>query len=286
MISLVPRNLNELSQMLSEAPEHTKVLAGGTDLVIQMMEGKCRADALLYIGRVPELHEIAVNSRSALIGSAVTMAELAACRSFPPCMRALQEAAGDVGSPQVRNRATIGGNIANAAPAGDMAGVLCLLDAQVVIYQADGSVTRMPVRDFILGPGRTAIGPGQIIYGFEIPLSRTVTHFRKLGSRKKVTISRINLQMGLAADDGGVITSCDIWASAIAPKPVHFPETSQRLIGYNVNDPQLASVISEDVSAFILSQGRSSGAYKSKAVKGVTEDVVNMFRSTSIQSVT
>ena len=281
MISLIPHSLNDLVDMLATAPPDTKIIAGGTDLIIQLNQRQISPKALLFIGRIPELHEITVTESSIFIGSSVTMTEIAELQPTHPCIKALQEAAGDLGSKQVRNRATIGGNIANAAPASDLFGVLCLLGAKALVYQTGDIITQYPVFDIIKSAGKTILKPGQILYGFTIPIRNRTTHFRKLGSRKKVTIAKINLQIGMALDEQSIIRSCEIWASAIAPKPVCFSETSQRLIGRNINEGDLASMISKDVSMHILKQGRASGDYKSKAIQGIAEDVITMFKKTS-----
>ena len=281
MISFTPRSLRELRRMLAEAPDDTSIIAGGTDLIIQMNQNQVSPEALLYIGHVPELHEITVTETSVFIGSAVTMTEIAEIGPVPPCVEALVEAAGEVGSPQIRNRATIGGNIANAAPAGDLFGVLCLLGAKALIYQADGSITDYPIFDIVEAPGKTILKPSQILYGFTIPIRDCQAHYKKLGSRKKVTITRMNLQAAMRLDKGMTIRGCEIWVSAISPKPVCFSETAQKLVGRSINEYGLASIISKDISAYILKQKRASGSYKSKAIQGVAEDVITMFRSTS-----
>ena len=254
MISFTPRSLSELRRMLAEAPDDTSIIAGGTDLIIQMNQNEVSPEALLYIGHVPELHEITVTETSVFIGSAVTMTEIAAIGPVPPCVEALVEAAGEVGSPQIRNRATIGGNIANAAPAGDLFGILCLLGAKALVYQADGSIIDYPIFDIVEAPGKTIL---------------------------KLLQTRMNLQAAMRLDKGMTIRGCEIWVSAISPKPVCFSETAQKLVGRSINEYGLASIISKDISAYILKQKRASGSYKSKAIQGVAEDVITMFRSTS-----
>lgn len=279
MISLVPHDLNELADMLASAPARTKVIAGGTDLVIQMRQDAQQPNALLFIGEVPELRQIKAGKDRVLIGSAVTMTQIAQATLFSECLQALQEAAGGVGSLQIRNRATIGGNIAGAAPAGDLHGVLCLLGASVIVFDQHQQMSSIPVYDFVTGPGTVRLDTGQIIYGFEIPVKERITHFKKLGYRRKVTIAKINIGMGMKIDQSGLIEEAEVWASAIAPRPVCMGEAARRLVGRHICEAHLADDVSGPVADIILDQNRPSGAYKSRAVRGLAEDVIRMFKA-------
>lgn len=278
MNSIVPHNLNELANTLASLSITTKILAGGTDLIIQINCAEIGPATLLFIGEIPELRMIDVTADSVFVGSAATMTEISESTAFPPCMAALQEAAGSVGSLQVRNRATIGGNVANASPAGDLYGVLCLLNAAVMLFNKDGSLSEMKAVEFVKGPGQINLLSDQIIYGFRIPVRDHITHFKKLGSRSKVTIARIDFEMGMKINESGIIEDAEIWTSSAFPKPVCFPETAHKIQGRHINESILPMIISNDISGAILSQNRSSGAYKSYAIKGLVEDVLWMFK--------
>ena len=129
MKSLIPHSMEELAAVLCQMEAGDKFLAGGTDYVIQARRGKFDPNRLVYLGDVPELREITLTGEELRIGAMATMVEITAVTQELPEFRAIADAASDVGSPQVRNKATMAGNLCNASPAGDMLPVSWLFDA-------------------------------------------------------------------------------------------------------------------------------------------------------------
>jgi CO/xanthine dehydrogenase FAD-binding subunit len=153
---LAPRSLDEALVLRRTHPEAVPV-AGGTDLMVAVGAGALRPAALLDLSRVRELRELAGADGRVAVGSAVTFARLA--REWPA---PLGEAAATVASVQVRNRATLGGNVCTASPAGDGLTVLAALDADVVAASGDGE-RRLPWDAFVTGPKRTALRPDELV---------------------------------------------------------------------------------------------------------------------------
>jgi CO/xanthine dehydrogenase FAD-binding subunit len=188
---LVPSTLDDAVAALRDHPD-ALVLAGGTDLMVEINERirRLRGDeTVVAVGRLGELRTWSHDPATATVrlGAGVTYAELAR----PPLaglLPALAEAARTVGSPQIRNAATIGGNLATCSPAGDGLPVLTALDATVELRGPDGTRT-MPVRDFMTGVKRTALGPGELITAVTVPLLDGWQGYAKVGVRNAMVIA-------------------------------------------------------------------------------------------------
>jgi CO/xanthine dehydrogenase FAD-binding subunit len=179
---LAPRSLEEALAIRRTHPEAVPV-AGGTDLMVAVNAGSARPEALLDLSRVPELREVAGEDGSVAVGAAVTFARLA--RDWPA---PLGEAAATVASVQIRNRATLGGNVCTASPAGDGLAVLAALDADVVAASADGE-RRVAWDAFVTGPKRTALRPDELVtaVGWRVPAGPGC--FVKVGPRGAMVIA-------------------------------------------------------------------------------------------------
>ena len=193
---LAPTTLDEALVALAEHPDAT-LLAGGTDAMVDINEGRTRpGPTVVALNRVAELRSWrhvpgeAGNPATVRVGGAVTWTELAAepLASWAP---ALAEAARTVGSPQIRNAGTLGGNLATCSPAGDGLTVLSALDATVELAGPHGGRT-MPVADFMTGVKRTAIRPGEVIAGVEMPVVDGWQGFAKVGVRNAMVIAVVN----------------------------------------------------------------------------------------------
>lgn len=178
-----PKTLSEALDILAAQP-HAFLLAGGTDLMVEINLHHLRPDAVIATRRIPDLQE--VDTR--FIGAGVSFSRL---ESSPH--RALAEAARTVGSPQIRARGTIGGNLGTASPAGDSLPFLVAAGAEVLIAHRDGS-RRLSVADFLLGPKRNALHPGEMILGVDLPEDIPQRQaFSKIGVRQAMTIAMANV---------------------------------------------------------------------------------------------
>lgn len=276
MKALSPKNLDELVTALNNMTDKSKIIGGGTDLIISIQRGRIEPDCLLLMNNVQESRKIEIFSDRLEIGSSVTMTEIAESQLIPANFSAIREAASDVGSLQVRNRATIGGNIANASPAGDLIPVLYLLNAQAHVLDNQGQTTKINIENLITGAGQTCLNPQQAIYKFEIPLTDKITHFIKMGSRSKVTVARINLTAALNLNDNNIITDTDVIASSIYTKPLNLKAITPSLRGLTPDDPAAAQFISRYITDFI--NENTHRVYKAAAVKGVALDLMAKFQ--------
>jgi len=191
-----PRTLDEALELRAAHPEATPV-AGGTDLMVEVNLGGLRPSALLDLSLVDELKAWRHEDGVVHLGAGMTFARIAReLAEFTP----LVEASRSVGSPQIRNRATIGGNLATASPAGDGIPVLAAYDAEVVAA-SPGGTRRIPLGDFLVAPKRTALAPDELILGAEWRPVAGAGSFAKIGPRNAMVIAIAGVCVQL--DDAG-----------------------------------------------------------------------------------
>ena len=213
MQSLTPKTLAELAQALSAATEKAKIIAGGTDFIIKERAGKFAPDLLIYPGFIPELNTVTKENGVLRIGAAVPMNGITAALKDDKAFCAIADAASDVGSPQIRAKGTMAGNLCNASPAGDMLPVSWLYDAQLELMNADGTASVTPVNGFITGPQKTILRPDQAVTAILIDLKQFegfVSAFHKIGSRERVSISREGLAAAVKLDENGRVEQAPV----------------------------------------------------------------------------
>lgn len=266
---LQPEGLEEALSLLAEHPSYT-VLAGGTDVVVRRRAGKLTPGGYLDITRIPELREIR-GGETVFVGAAAVCAELernAVLQTYCPLLAA---AAASVGSPQIRSRATIGGNAANASPAADLVPTLTAAGAKAVIGRQGGR-RRADIPDLVQGPGRCALEEGELIIGFEIPAfsPNTRWNFDKIGRRNALAISRMNGAV-CWEEDGGRMKHVRLCIGAAARRPMRFPAAEALLEG-QAPDGALFLRAGQAVSEEILAQTglRESSRYKLPVSAGFT----------------
>jgi CO/xanthine dehydrogenase FAD-binding subunit len=224
-----PISLSAALAALAEHPE-ARPVAGGTDLVVQLRDGRQRVGTLVDLSAAG-MDGIVERSGGLVIGATTTMAAIAAHPLVQARHPALAAAARTVGAWPIQCRATLGGNLANASPAADTAPALLVADARVRIA-ARNAVRRLPLDEFFLGPGRTALGRFDLIAAVELPTPRpeAVERFFKVGPRQEQIIAVVTLAGRLVVEDG-VVSSARIALGAVAPTPVRARRTEATLEG-------------------------------------------------------
>ncbi len=198
-----PTSLAEAVEQGARFGAQGRFLAGGTDLIVQMRRGKVRPRHIVSLYRVPGLDDIDAGG-TVTLGALVTPRALERHAAFQGRLRALVEGAEVVGGHQIRNVATVGGNIVNASPAADVVPVLLALDATVTCMAPEGERT-LPLDDFLVGPGQTARRPGELLTRVRFPAlsARAATAFLKAGRRKAMEISVVCVAARLTLDQAG-----------------------------------------------------------------------------------
>jgi len=236
----VPGSVDECLQILAKRGPDTKVVAGGTDLLPQLKNGVLKPGWVVDLSAVAELRTISDAPDGRLrIGASVTARELELDARVRSRFPALAESAAMVGSVQVRNLATLGGNLCNAAPSADMAPPLLALDAEAVIAGPSGQ-RRVPMASFFLGVRRTVLAPGELLLEIVVPAQGTHSggNYLRHTPRRELDIAVVGVasQITLA---GGKCTAARIALAAVAPVPLRATDAEQALVGQPLTPQQI-----------------------------------------------
>ncbi|MEW6661603.1 MAG: FAD binding domain-containing protein [Bacillota bacterium] len=252
-----------------------RILAGGTDLVIQLREGKTSTGLLIDLSRVDELRYIKLQEEVISIGSMTTFSQLARDTLVQLHAATLARAAGQVGSVQIRNLGTIGGNLANASPAGDSIPPLLVLEATVEVVRKNGS-RRIQVAEVLAGVGKNTLEPLELIkeISFRVPPAGSRSGFVKLGRRKALAIARISMAGLLILDQDRVIREARLALGAVGSTAFRAIEAEEALH----HRPLGRAAVSDCLEALqrIVAErlgNRASASYKREAIRGVGEEL-------------
>jgi CO/xanthine dehydrogenase FAD-binding subunit len=221
MAVLFPTSCDEALDLLGAAPEAT-VLAGGTDLMVAVNEGRRRLSRVIALRDVAELRAFRREQHELVLGAGMTFARLMApeIAAWSP---ALASAARTVGSPQIRNAGTIGGNLGTASPAGDTLPVLQALGASVTIASADSGEARVePIDEFIVGPKLSRLAPTELITAVRVPIRRGPQVYLKVGVRNAMVIAVASVALAIDLDRQTV----GVGLGSVGPRPLDAPAAS------------------------------------------------------------
>jgi CO/xanthine dehydrogenase FAD-binding subunit len=258
-----PMSLKDALSVLADPDAGVVPVAGATDLlVIDRASGRDHR-AVMDLLRIPELLGIHCENGFLDIGAACTFREIRRDADVRANAPALAEAAATIGSWQIQNRATIGGNMVNASPAGDSLPVLLALDAEVTIAGAGGTHT-FPYADFHTGYRKTALRPGELVQRIRIPFPPrgTVQRFRKVGTRQAQAISKVVISFAARAERG-VFAQVRFAAGSVAPTPVRLPRAEEACRGHPI-DRATADRAAEAARSEVqpIDDVRSTAAYR------------------------
>lgn len=253
---LLPRSLREVFAALVEQPG-ARLLAGGTDLLVRLRSGREQAGILVGLERVAELRTVREEggvgvNRVLRIGAMSTHAELLEHALVRAKLPVLAQALADLGSPPIRNMGSIGGNICTASPAGDTLPPLVVLGAEVELIGREGT-RRLPVSEFLLGPGRTALLPGEVLTAVRVPIpcAGHVQHFEKVGRRDALAVAVVSLAASVRIGKGGLVARADLAWGSVAPGIWRCPEAEAALTGRRLTLTSL-----KEAAAIVRSQVR------------------------------
>lgn len=256
----MPATMEELFSLLNRF-DHATVIAGGTDIYVGINAGRVRADRLVDISMIDGLSEIEVNSDVIRIGSQVRISRVIEHEGLLSVYPVFKSVGDQVASRQIRNAATIAGNIANASPIGDFSVLLLALDASVELQGEKGRRV-IPLSDFFIDYKKTDLKRHEIISAVEIPV-RPAMHilFEKSSKRKAVDIASVNSCCAAVLEDGRIV-SCRIAFGGIAPTPVAVTDTEE-LTGRAVDDQIIAAFADRIKEQFpVISDIRGSEEFR------------------------
>jgi len=266
---VVPGSLAELWHALRSHPE-ASVYVGGTDLLVQIRSGLKNPKSLICLDRLEELKGISRQADGTIrIGACTTHTQILTEPLVRKDLPMLAQAGAGLGSPPIRNMGTIGGNICTASPAGDTLPPLYVLDAEVELRSERG-VRRMPVRDFIVGPGMTLLQKGEILSTVWIrqPEEFNVHHFEKAGLRNALACSVASLTALLRVSAEGRIEKAALAWGSVAPTVFTCPEAEELMVGAPLSLEKLqeaAAIVRRDVCP--ITDLRATAEYR-RAVAG------------------
>ncbi len=272
--ALRPRSLEEAVRSLADDPILVPT-AGCTDLMVRGPEALHRMDRVLDLLEVAELRGIREIEGGIEIGATTTFTEIGRSSAVRAAFPALAAAAGQIGGWQIQNRATLGGNVANASPAGDSLPVLLALDA-VVIAAGAGGPREIPYAEFHTGYRKTALQPGEVVARVRIPVppQGTVQAFRKVGTREAQAISKVVVALtGRIAD--GRIADLRLAAGSVAPTPVRLRAAEDAVRGMPAG-PEAADLMGKTAAGEVepIDDVRSTSVYRRFVLERVVRRMV------------
>jgi CO/xanthine dehydrogenase FAD-binding subunit len=220
----LPETLDAALAALDADPAAT-VLAGGTDLMVEVNDGRRELGHVVSVNRVVELREVWHAGDELVIGAAVTYTEIMN-EPIATALPSLAYAARTVGSPQIRNAGTLGGNLGTSSPAGDTLPVLVALDAHVELAGRAGRRS-VPIREFFTGPKRNARRPGELIIGARVPVKRGPQDYLKVGVRNAMVIAVASLALALDLD----ARTIGVGLGSVGPTPLPADEAASWVAG-------------------------------------------------------
>lgn len=271
---LKPKTLEEAVKLLEEYKDKAKIYAGGTDLLVDLrdkgghIEG---VEAYVDINSIPELLEIKVDKDSLFIGAGVTHTKIGDSSIIKEYLPSLCTASNSVGSKQIRNSGTIGGNVCNGSLAADTISVLVSSDAKVIIKSKD-SERSVDIADLYLGGKKQDRKPNEIVVGFSIPILKNYKFsYIKLGRRKALAISRMNVSVAIKLD-GDVIEDARIAPGCVFTKPERAFSAEDLLKGKKVSDKLFEDAGKAVADRMIELTGvRWSTEYKKPVISALTD---------------
>jgi len=255
--------LNEAMKLLGQYGKKAVILAGGTDLVPRINTYGLKPGALIYVGKLG-LDYIKEEKGRMVIGAATPMAKIAGSKAVAKKAAALSEAALQAGTAAVRTAGTIGGNLANASPAADLATPLLVLDADLSLV-SQKKKRMIALKDFFKGPGQTVLQPGEMIKEVSFPIPKGRTAFVKLGRRKALTLSVVNAAVRLEVNRKKC-QEARIALGSVAPTPLRCPKAEGLLKDQEISKDLIAQCASEAMAASSpIDDQRASAWYRKKA---------------------
>jgi CO/xanthine dehydrogenase FAD-binding subunit len=261
-----PETYDAALAALADSAGGSKVLGGGTDLMIHLRAGK-QFPTLVNVSRIPELQRVRVVEGQLELGAMVTVALLLrdpAVRQHAPL---LVQAADHFASPLVRSRATLGGNLINASPAADLTLALLALDARVLLASR-GDTRTLKVDELVLGPGKTALKPGELVEAVRVPVAKASQHFHfeKSGPRPALEISVVAVATSFSLE-GGKVSQPRIACGAVAPVPLRATPAEALLDGKALT-PELIEQAARAAANFVrpIDDVRATALYRRRLV--------------------
>ena len=239
---VAPTSLSEAVSVLSANGDRARPLAGGTDIIVQLRGGRRELDVLVDAKTIPELNQIEMTDSGLRLGAAVPCYQIYQNQQVAAAYPGLIDAAGLIGSIQIQGRASIGGNLCNAAPSGDSIPPVITLGGEAHINGPNGW-RAVAAEDFCTGPGRSVLEPGEILVGIQIPapVANSGTAYLRFIPRNEMDIAVAGVSSSVVLDASGqTIQSARIALASVGPTPILATAAGDSLAGKAVSDDAIA----------------------------------------------
>lgn len=236
---LSPVTRGDAAAMLAAEPQ-ARALSGGTDLIVQMRSGRISPSTVIDLKRITDLSGITRAGGGFVIGAATPCTDLLADEDLSAAWPGVVEAANLIGSVQVRNRATVAGNLCNASPAADSVPALIAAGAQCLVVGPDGE-RLVAVEDIPAGPGQTSLGAGEFVAEIRLPARPAGggDAYLRLTPRTEMDIAVVGAGVALVLDSAGTCTAARVAIGAAAPTAILVPAAGAALVGSKLDDAAL-----------------------------------------------
>ena len=271
---LKPSTLEEAKKLLSEC-NNSKLLAGGTDLILDLRRDKEKAESIIDIGKLSELKKIIEEEETIILGSMVTFTQLMDSDSIKNNFRSLIECAKNMGSPQIRNKATIGGNIANGGSAADIVPCIISLDGTLVIESINGT-REIGCDNYFKNFSAEKIRENELLTKIIIPKKKQKSGYYKLGKRNALAIARVTAAVSLTLENDK-IKNIALSLGAVGRYPLKAVEFEKAAIGQSVSwlySEEPLKLLENEVYESI--KGRKTMPFKKEAIKGVYKEALRI----------
>ncbi|MFI5283799.1 MAG: FAD binding domain-containing protein [Candidatus Dormibacterales bacterium] len=277
---LEPKSIKAAVALMQKHGPSASVLAGGTDLVVHARSRKQNLPApLVHLGRVAGLQRVSVDAGGRLhLGAMVTHAKIEASRKIAAGWPALVDASTIVGSPATRNVGTVGGNLCNGSPAMEIGAPLLVYGAEVAIAGASG-VRVVALSEFLIGPGRTARRPDEILTEVVVPPAGAWhgSAYIRLGFRLAMEIAVVGAAAAVRLDSNGKVEDCRIALTAVAPTVIRATAAEHALIGSDPSEGTLKRVGEESLAAARpIDDVRAPASYRLETIAVITRRTVEL----------
>ncbi len=263
---------DEALDLLGELGDDARILAGGTDVVVQYLQGEIAPEVLVHIEGIEDLATVSLNHRTTL-GPLVTHRGLATDEVLGAAHPALAAAARTVGGWQTQAVGTIGGNICNASPAADTAPPLLVADAHVTLASRLGT-RRLALTDFYVDRRQTKMNPDEMLISIDLdPLPSDAGEvYLKLGRRGAMEVALVGMAVRIGFADDGTVESARIALCSVAPTPRRIPEAEEALIGSPLNESAFAAAgAALREAASPIDDARATASYRMRTLGGLLE---------------
>lgn len=231
---LTPKNLAEVFELLKEHQGSARLICGGTDVIVRAKRGFIKDATLIDISKLEELKGISVvNGDTLRIGAGAKLSEIYNDERVQEKASIVSKSAGWIGSVQIRNMGTMGGNVANASPSADTSPSLLVMGAVAVVVGSEGE-RKIPLSEFFAGPGKTTMKSTEVLKEFLVPFAgnNVGLAYVKHSRRVVMDLATVNCAVKVVVDpETKVITDAAVCLGAVAPTPVLLPEVSDQLTG-------------------------------------------------------